>query len=135
MHNYHVKFGMKINSPLRQKNKPCNFFFFCSAKNVTTQDLQKYAHLPCRSQKSLQRKYGFMVLTEKALRSRLRNQSPFQIITLLAWEITEKNSEIWQILWKAYKMMHFPWFLKLSLWHFETPQDLFWKHHEFYNFF
>ena len=39
---------------------------------------------------SLQRKYGFMVLPEKVLRSRIRNKRPFQNTILLAWEITEK---------------------------------------------
>ena len=43
--------------------------------------------------KSLQRKYGFMVLTETVLRHRLRNQSPFQNIMLLACEIMEKTLE------------------------------------------
>merc|ERR1719468_1422018 len=58
-------------------------YFFCSAKIVTSQGLQKTPNSPIGAKNSLQRKYGSMVLPEKVLRSRTRNKSPFQNTILL----------------------------------------------------
>ena len=66
-------------------------YFFCSAIILTTHGLQNYAQSPTLIgvKNPLKQKYGLKVLPEKVLKSR-SNQSSFENVMLLAWQIMEK---------------------------------------------